>query len=358
MVAVLPVLSVRAIASHDRWSVLASENAGMKLSPLHIRVHKAIQLHRLMPKGCRILLGVSGGQDSLCLMHLLNDLTVLWDWQLFVLHCNHRWVKRELDCANFVIQQAQKLQLTCDVATAPRIYRDEKRARQWRYQMFLDWGKQWDCPYVATAHTGSDRAETFLFNLMRGSGADGLSSLKWRRPLVANHPDAPWLVRPLLELWRQETADFCDRYAIPIWEDPFNQDLSHPRNRIRHELIPLLKQHFNPQVELTLNRTSDILSNQAEDIAKRANALWSQVYRENPPRLDRVQLGQASIAVQREVIRHFFQTHLQSPNFEQVEILRALINAPRRSKSPSLHGGAWAENQENFLVLRNIAETK
>lgn len=329
----------------------------MKLSPLHIRVHKAIKQHRLMPKGSRILLGVSGGQDSLCLMHLLKDLTVLWDWQLHVLHCNHRWVEHESDCADFVCRQAQELGLTCDIATAPTIYQDENRSRQWRYQMLVDWGQRWDCPYIATAHTGSDRAETFLFNLFRGTGADGLSSLKWSRPLVNDRPDSPLLVRPLLELWRQETADFCDRHAIPIWDDPFNQDLDHPRNRIRQELIPLLKQYFNPQVELTLNRTADILGDQAEDIAQWANALWTQVYCENPPRLDRVQLGQASIALQRQVIRCFLQLHLKLPSFEQVEMLRALINAPRNSKSPSLSGGAWAENQDNYLVLRNITDT-
>ena len=160
----------------------------VKLSNLHIRVHKAIKQHRLVSKNSRILLGVSGGQDSLCMMNLLNDLTVLWNWELRVLHCNHRWAAREEDCGEFVCQQARQLNLTSDIATAPRIHLDENRARQWRYQMLFDWSQQWNCQYVATAHTGSDRAETFLFNLFRGSGADGLSSLKWSRPLDRSHP--------------------------------------------------------------------------------------------------------------------------------------------------------------------------
>ena len=291
------------------------------------------------------------------MMHLLNDLTVFWNWELRVLHCNHRWAASEEDCGEFVSQQARQLNLTCDIATAPRIHLDENRARQWRYNMLSDWAQQWNCRYVATAHTGSDRAETFLFNLFRGSGAEGLSSLKWSRPLELSHSTKPLLVRPLLELWREETKQFCDRHSIPIWEDPFNQDLSHPRNRIRQDLIPLLKQHFNPQVESALNRTADILADRNEDISNRARELWVRVYRENPPRLHRQHLGNASVALQRQVIRRFLHLHVRSPNFEQVESLRALLGAPRSSKTSTLAGGAWAEIDHSYLVLRTIADS-
>ncbi len=353
----------------------------VQLSDLHIRIHKAIKQHHLLPKGSRIVMGVSGGQDSLCMMHILHDLTALWNWQLHVLHCNHRWSLSEADCADFAIAQAKALQLPHAVATAPHIYRDENRARQWRYDMFCDWAQQWNCQYVVTAHTGSDRAETLLFNLCRGSGADGLANLKWSRPLhphlrpspesplhggPALHRDPPTgdtptspedlsplltLERPLLEVWRHETLDFCQTRSIPIWEDPFNQDLSHPRNRIRQELVPFLKAHFNPQVELALTRTADILASQSEDISDRAKILMLQAYRENPPRLDCRHLGKASIALQRQAIRRFLRMHALSSQFEQVETLRSLLNAPHRSRTPSLTGGVWAEINQGYLVL-------
>ena len=343
------------------------------LSDLHIRIHKAIKHHQLLPKGSRILIGVSGGQDSLCLMHILNDLTALWHWKLHVLHCNHRWIASEAECADFALGYAKTLQLPHDVATAPHIYRDENRARQWRYRMFSDWAQQWGCRYVVTAHTGSDRAETFLFNLFRGSGADGLANLKWSRPLQsrdidsqeantylspphnARNPDIDGasvkLVRPLLEVWRHETLEFCQTRAISIWDDPFNRDLNHPRNRIRRELLPLLKEHFNPQVELALTRTADILAGQADDMSARGETLISQAYRENPPRLDCHHLGKASVALQRQAIRRFLRMHALSSQFEQVETLRTLLNAPHRSRTPSLTGGVWAEIRHEYLVL-------
>ncbi|MGK7912814.1 MAG: tRNA lysidine(34) synthetase TilS [Synechococcus sp.] len=343
------------------------------LSDFHIRIHKAIKHHHLLPKGSNILIGVSGGQDSLCMMHVLNDLNILWNWKLHVLHCNHRWAASEADCADFVTQQANALQLPNDVATAPQIYRDENGARQWRYGIFCDWARQWNCQYVVTAHTGSDRAETFLFNLFRGSGADGLASLKRSRSLgprvtptdgaLSNskttfepdpqegHEQPLMLVRPLLDAWRHETLDFCQNHSIPIWEDPFNQDFSHPRNRIRQELIPLLKEHFNPQVELALTRAAEILASQAEDVSERGEALMLHAYHEDPPRLDLRLLGKASVALQRQAIRLFLRMHAVSSQFEQVETLRYLLNAPHHSRTPSLTGGVWAEINHGYLVL-------
>ena len=231
------------------------------LSNLHVRIHKSIRERKLVARGQKVLLAISGGQDSMCMLHILKDLTPLWHWQLRVMHCNHRWTPAETDCAEFVRSQAHHLGIPYHVATANTIYLDENRARQWRYQQLMNCANAHQCDVIATAHTGSDRAETFLFNLMRGSGITGLSSLKWSRPIQPlatvepelDHPhpatqepqdarDEPILahsnsdhetkslslIRPLLGVWRQETADYCQDHTIPIWEDPFNQDFSHP----------------------------------------------------------------------------------------------------------------------------------
>ena len=113
----------------------------------------------------------------------------------------------------------------------------------------------------------------------------------------------------------------------------------------------MLKEHFNPQVELALTRTADILASQAADISNQAEKLMLQAYHENPPRLDRRHLGKASVAVQRQTIRCFLRMHALSSQFEQVETLRNLLNAPHRSRTPSLTGGIWAEINHDYLIL-------
>ncbi|WP_017323867.1 tRNA lysidine(34) synthetase TilS [Synechococcus sp. PCC 7336] len=328
----------------------------VNLSELHVRVHKSIRQRNSIPHGANLLLAVSGGQDSFCLLHLMRDLSQLWNWRLFVLHCNHRWDEREADCADFVQHYVKEMDLPCEIATTPTITRDENRARQWRYRMLADWATQWNCNTVVTAHTGSDRAETFLYNLIRGSGSAGLSSLKWSRPLALDRPNSPQLVRPLLEVWRSETGAFCRERQIPVWDDPFNRDRQHPRNRIRLDVIPYLREYINPQVERALNRTASLLEAEADHIQQEASQLWPQICRIDPPRLERVSLGQASIALQRQIVRRWLAEHIKQVNFEQVESLRSLIRAPRQSKTSTLPGGWWGIVEDDWIVLRRIAE--
>ena len=306
------------------------------------------------------------------MLHLMRDLTPLWQWQLKVLHCNHRWSPAETDCADFVQAHALQLGIPADVVTADTIYRDENRARQWRYRMLAQEADRWDCEAIATAHTGSDRAETFLYNLIRGSGSSGLASLKWSRPLNSEwgpepspsssppmpslHSAAPAitsLIRPLLGVWRQETADYCQLQKIPIWEDPFNQDLSHPRNRLRLDVIPYLKEHLNPKVELALNRTATLLEANNDCLNQQMEDLWTNIYERSPICLDRVALQKTPVAIQRQLIHKFLSLHLpHAASFEQVEMLRKLISSPRRTKTSTFPGGFWGEVVSSKIVWR------
>jgi tRNA(Ile)-lysidine synthase len=96
---------------------------------------------------------------------------------------------------------------------------------------------------IVTGHTASDRAETLLYNLIRGTGADGLQALTWRRLLSSGIV----LVRPLLEVTRVQTGQFCQDMHLAVWEDSTNLDLNYARNRIRQDLLPYLQTHFNPK---------------------------------------------------------------------------------------------------------------
>ena len=112
--------------------------------------------------------------------------------------------------------------------------------------MFEQLAVEQECLRIATGHTATDRAETLLYNLMRGSGADGLQALGWQRPISDTSPGVQ-VVRPLLNWTRQETATFCYQFNLPIWEDSTNQDRTYARNRLRLDVMPLLRKSFNAQ---------------------------------------------------------------------------------------------------------------
>ena len=321
----------------------------MSWSDFHARVHKTLRQRQLLPKKARILLAVSGGQDSLSLLKLFSDLQAKWQWDLAVAHCDHRWCEDQ-GMATHVQQVAASFQFPFFLQRAETpIAQTEAAARTWRYQVLSQCCEENNFSYVVTGHTGSDRAETLLYNLIRGSGSDGLQALQWQRLLNHNLT----LVRPLLNLFRSETQQICQQFQLPIWEDPANKNLAYARNRLRKEILPSIKTHFNPQVEIALAQTSDILQAETDYLQQLATNLFQQASSCQPKNyLARLPLQQAPLALQRRVMRLFWSQNLTpAPTFEQIEALTALIHAPNRSRTSSLPKKSYAQVQNNWIVF-------
>ncbi len=333
-------------------------------TPLHARLHQTLRRRQLLAKREHLLVAVSGGQDSLCLTKLLVDLQPKWGWKIAIAHCDHRW-PADVGIAEHVQQIAQSWAIPFYLKTAPEVTTSEAAARHWRYQALSEIAQAEGFQNVVTGHTKSDRAETVLYNLIRGTGADGLQALTWQRPLA----EGLQLVRPLLEITRKETFQFCQQQHLPIWEDAYNQDLKYARTRIRHELLPYLQTHFNPQVETALAQTAEVLRADVEYLETAADKLRRQAMASasteaqdtdtsavngcTPLRLNRLVLRQASLALQRRVIRQFLQEAQQAAaSFEQIEEMTALINAPNRSRTSSFPTGAIAEVEGNWITFR------
>ncbi|MGC1395528.1 MAG: tRNA lysidine(34) synthetase TilS, partial [Coleofasciculaceae cyanobacterium] len=295
---------------------------------------------------------VSGGQDSLCLAKLLADLQPKWGWNLAIAHCDHGW-QLDAGLAAHVAQFAQSLKLPFHLKNASDLPLSEAAAREWRYKALVEVAQAQGKANVVTGHTKSDRAETVLYNLIRGAGADGFAALTWQRALTPKLQ----LVRPLLEVTRTETLQFCQEQNLPIWEDAYNQDLKYARNRIRQELLPYLKTHFNPQVETALAQTSELLRADVEYLEQSATELRQQAMtsEDTPFKLNRLVLQKAPLALQRRVIRQFLKAACQSaPNYEQIEAVTALITAPNRTRTSSFGQGTSAEVEGNWIILRQV----
>lgn len=325
-------------------------------TPIHAGLHQTLKQRWLLPKHQPLLLAVSGGQDSLCLIRLLLDLQPKWNWKLGIAHCNHRWRPDAEDNADYVRDLAQAWQLPCFITTAPNLPHTEAAARQWRYASLTEMAITHGYLSIVTGHTASDRAETLLYNLTRGSGTDGLQALGWQRSLAPTVQ----LVRPLLNLTRADTATVCQTSGLKIWADPTNHDYRYARNRIRAEVLPYLKTHFNPQVEQCLAQTAEVLRAEVEYLEAAAEILWQQVVSEvkpafqDQPRLlvQRVQLRAAPLALQRRVIRRLLKLALPSaPTFEHIEKLVTLLRAPNRSQTDPFPGGSIAQVKGDWVEV-------
>lgn len=210
-------------------------------SSWHARLHRQLLLEPwLLPKGQSLLLAVSGGQDSMALVSLLIGLRHLHAWTLMVWHGDHGWHERSgviaLELADWCRSQGLSVQVNRATSSDTG---SEAAARQWRYrelaQMARIHGQD-----VVTGHTATDRAETMLLQMARGTDLAGLGSLRPQRPLQAERPDGAQLRRPLLRFSRSETEAICRDLNLPVWIDPSNNDHAYARNRIRHQVLPVL----------------------------------------------------------------------------------------------------------------------
>lgn len=351
--------------------------AALRWTDFHARLHQRLKRPKpgsrpserpsyLLPQGQSVLIAVSGGQDSVAMAGLLVGLQLKWDWQLAIAHCNHRWAPIEDDAAIQVEQLAQLLGLPFFLRVAEEPPKGEAGARNWRYGQLKEIAQQSGFGAVVTGHTASDRAETLLHNLARGSGLDGLTSLGWQRPFEfksrqsesqtfrATQPSesvkALQLVRPLLDFTRAETVEICGLLELPIWEDPVNQDLSYARNRMRHRVLPELVTQINPRAAEHLAQTAELLAADVQYLERQAQTLRQRA--ETSTGLNRRMIKDAPLALQRRAVRQFLQQRLpQQPNGNQVEKFVELLQAPQGSQTDPFPGGSIARVIGDWVCL-------
>ena len=309
-------------------------------SRAHLRLHRTLlRQPQLLPQRAKLLLAVSGGQDSMALLGLLLGLQRLHHWELVLWHGNHNWrAEAALQAAELGQWCAQQGLSLHSHSLEPALLQPggnrEAAARDWRYQTLAQLAKGEACSHVLTAHTASDRAETLLLHLARGSHRRGLASLAsqrpWRNDLM--------LCRPLLIFSRAETAKICSALGLPMWPDPSNDDLRLSRNRIRHEVLPVLEA-LHPGASRRLCGTAARLHQELQALDDwHAIALQWLANNDSPeqPGLDRQRLCSLQPINQGAVLACWLQQHTGvAPEASQLE---TLLQRCRRGQPPgSVH---------------------
>ena len=210
-----------------------------------MRLHKRLKHNKsLLPTNSTLLLAISGGQDSMALLKLIIDLKRLYKWHIEIWHGDHQWHNKSEKIEEELKLWCLKQQISFHSNKAKKEeVSNEEKARDWRYENLLMKAKllsskniNFPCTRILTAHTATDRAETIIMNLARGTDLIGLSTLREQRTLK-NNVD---IVRPLLIFNRNETLEICKEFNLPIWIDPSNENMNITRNKIRKDILPIL----------------------------------------------------------------------------------------------------------------------
>lgn len=230
--------------------------------------------HMIEKEGDKVLLGISGGPDSMTLLHLFIKLREEWGIKLAAAHLNHG-LRPEAEWEMDYLQSycaAHKIDFYTRFVDVDEYARRAKKSveeagRDLRYQFFEDISLQFDCTKLATAHHKDDRAETVLMHLLRGSGIKGLRSIM---------PVSGFIIRPLLSVSKSDILTYLKGESIHYFIDDSNSDRKYFRNRVRLELLPLL-QDYNPQIIAGLNQLADIAEAEDHVLEEETDALWEQL---------------------------------------------------------------------------------
>ncbi|TEB17225.1 tRNA(Ile)-lysidine synthase [Pelotomaculum sp. FP] len=326
------------------------------------RVRNDMARHRMTEPGSKVVVAVSGGADSVTLLHLLYLLKDELEISLHIAHLNHmlRGEESEED-ARFVAGLAQSYGLPSTVQSIDVLaYREQRRnsvetaAREVRYSFLSDVASQCGAKRVALAHQADDQAETILINFLRGSGTTGLKGI----PPVRQGG----YVRPLLSLRRFEIERYCAENGLKFRTDSSNMKEVHLRNRVRHRLIPLLEKEYNPALVPALLRLGELCREEDEYFETRARQAYLGALAgesEGCLTLRLADLAGVDLAVRRRVIRMAWAAlagHEGTLSFQHVEDVIRLIEGGRTGSSAILPGSVEAVRSYRFLELMREEE--
>ena len=321
---------------------------------LQDRVLRLIEQEHLIPEQGRVLVALSGGADSVALTLLLHALGTRSRFTVTgVVHLNHRLRPAADADEQFCRELAEQLSLRFEVGRADvgaQVKTEgisiEEAGHRARYAFFDSSLRQLDADRVATAHTRDDQAETYLMRLIRGAGPEGLTGIR---------PRSGQVIRPVLDVARAELRDYLASRGISFREDETNLDLRITRNRVRHELIPLLRDRFSPSIVGVLARDSAIARGDAEWLGSAANERSATIVSNDERGLmvDAPTLAREPIALARRIAKQALEgVARRAVGFENIERFLEIVREQQRDPVADFSGCRVEREGDRVLITR------
>ncbi|MGD9496973.1 MAG: tRNA lysidine(34) synthetase TilS [Armatimonadota bacterium] len=323
--------------------------------PLHGRILQAEERYSLLAGARRVLVGVSGGQDSVALLHALVTLDGL-EAQVGAIHVHHGLRGAEADADEACVRGlCEGLGVACFVVHR-RVAEEAEQSglnielagRRARYQEYERIAREQGFDRIATGHTGSDRAETLLLNLLRGAGLRGMASIPPRRGSI---------IRPLICATRADTGEYCRRHALPVCIDRSNLDLAHARrNQVRLKVMPALQELF-PGAEQALMRACQAVEEELAWTEPLIDAWVEHTTIEDEPQRTALSIRRLAElhpgAMHRVLLEALERLGRGREDLarEHVERIAHLVVAQRTGRAVELPGGLRARREYERLVL-------
>ncbi|WP_179131474.1 tRNA lysidine(34) synthetase TilS [Candidatus Entotheonella palauensis] len=309
----------------------------------------------MLPHGAEVLVAVSGGPDSMALLALLHHVRVIYGIKLTAVHVDHQLRGREsLRDALFVQQQAARLGLPCCVVRvdAERFRQTsglspQHAARELRYTVLSKLQRQLGAERVALGHIADDQTETILMRLLRGTGPAGLAGMS---------PIRPPYIRPLMSIRRQALIDFLRLEGIPWVQDSSNAKRVYQRNRVRLDVLPMLRQH-NPQIDQRLYELAEMMAAEHHLLERQVDAWYPCIVRQRPDRRLMLQCQAyeyVPLAIQRRLLRRLTDQYIVPPatvRFHHIERLRLLLTHGRAGQRLTLPGRWYVERHYDVATM-------
>lgn len=240
------------------------------------KVIDTIKRYNLIQGGDKLVLGVSGGPDSISMLNILNEIKEEWQFQIYVAHINHM-IRKEADDDEIYVQQyceknnIQFFVKRVNVQEIANIQKmgTEEAGRNIRYEFFEEVLQKVGANKIAIAHNKNDKIETIVMNLLRGSGLSGLKGIE---PIREQK-----IIRPLIECERQEIEQYCEQYKLEPRIDKTNFENDYTRNKIRNIVIPYIKNEFNPNIIETMDRLSQVATEESNYIELQVEKIYQKL---------------------------------------------------------------------------------